>query len=274
MPAPGRPPSLARMATNKSSIRVQAPRARPNGRSGSSSNRLPTRLTPPRLLALVVAAAAVIAGILIGVSVAGSGTKSSPQALVGSAQTVALLSGIPQHGNVLGRPDAPVTLVEFGDPACPVCMRFAVGTLPALVQQYVRTGKVRLVYDGLAFVGPASENALRAIEAAAVQNRAWYVIDLLYRSQGDERTNWATDSFLRSLGEAVPGLDLVKMMKDRGSATTTSAIQATARKANAEGIHQTPTFFVGLTGQRLQQLSVQSLDLSAFTPTLDGLLGK
>jgi protein-disulfide isomerase len=262
------------MAKNQSSIRVQAPKARPAGKSGSSSNGLPTRLTPSRLLALVVAAAAVIAGILIGVSVAGSGSKSSPKALVGSAQTVALLSGIPQHGNVLGRPDAPVTLVEFADPACPFCMHFAVDTLPAIAQQYVRTGKVRLVYNGLAFVGPASENALRAIEAAAVQNRAWNVIDLLYRNQGNERTNWATNSFLRVLGETVPGLDLVRMLKDMGSAKTTAAIQASAQKASAEGVHQTPTFFVGLTGGTLRQLQVQSLDVSAFTPTLDGLLAR
>ena len=262
------------MTTNKSSIRVQAPTARPGARSGATSGHLLARLTPPRILALALAAAAVIAGILIGVSVAGSSSTSSPKSLAGSAQTTALLSGIPQRGNVLGRPGAPVTLVEFADPACPFCRNFAVDTLPAIVQQYVRTGKVRLVYDGLAFVGPASENALRAVDAAGAQNRAWNVIDLLYRNQGDEHANWATDSFLRVLAETVPGLDLVRMLKDMGAAKTTAAMRASTGKATAAGVHRTPTFFVGLTGGTLQELPVQSLDLSAFTPALDGLLAK
>ncbi len=253
---------------------MQSPKARPGGKPGPTATGLPAWLTPSRLLALVVAAAAVIAGILIGVSAISSGTTSNPRVLKGEAQTVALLSGIPQHGNALGKPDAPVTLVEFADPACPYCMHFAVGALPTIVQQYVRTGKVRIVYNGLHFVGPASENALRAIEAAGAQNRAWYVLDMLYRNQGDERTNWAPNSYIRVLAETVPGLDAVKMMKDMSSSQTTAAMQTSAQQATTAGVHQTPTFFVGKTGGTLQPLPVQSLTASAFTPTLDSLLAQ
>ncbi len=271
---PVRLPSLGPMATNKSSVRVQAPKSRPDGKSGSGDR--PTRFTPTRILLLAVGAAVVIAGIMIGVSVAGSSSssKSSTQTIVGSAQTVALLSGIPQQGNALGKPNAPVTMAEFADPACPYCMRYAVNALPTIVQQYVRTGKVRLVYNGLAFVGPASQNALRAIVAAGAQNRAWNLIDLLYRNQGNEQTNWAPTSYLRSLAETVPGLDSVKMMKDMTSSQTTAAMQASNAQAGAAGVHRTPTFFAGLTGKTLQPLTVQSLDASAFTPTLDRLLAQ
>jgi protein-disulfide isomerase len=263
------------MASNKSSRRVQVPKARPGGKSGAGSSDLRARLTPPRILALAVVAAIVIAGILIGISVAGSSSKNTgPNTLVGEIQTRNLLSGIPQQGNALGRPDAPVTLVEYADPACPYCMHFAVDTLPAIVQQYVRPGKVRLVYNGLAFVGPASQPALRAIEAAAVQNRAWYLIDLLYRNQGNEQTNWATTSFLSAAAETVPGLDPVKLTKDMNSSQTTATIEATSQRAKAAGVNQTPTFFLGRTGGTLSELAVQSLDLSAFTPAVDQLLAK
>ncbi len=263
------------MASNKSSAPVQAPKARPGGKPGAAPGDLRARLTPSRILALAVVGAMVIAGILIGVSVAGSSSKSpGPKTLVGEIQTLNLLSGIPQHANALGRPDARVTMVEFADPACPYCMRFAVDTLPAIVRQYVRPGKVRLVYNGLDFVGPASEPGLRAIEAAGAQNKAWYLIDLLYRNQGDEQTNWLPTSFLSAIAETVPGLDSVKLVKDMSSSQTTAAIRASAQQASAAGVHQTPTFFIGLTGGTMQELSVQSLDLSAFTPAVDRLLAK
>jgi protein-disulfide isomerase len=262
------------MATNKSSISVQAPRARPGGKPGTGRRDLPTGLTPPRILALALVAAVAIAGVLIGVSVAGSSSKSSPRVLAGTIQTAALLGGIPQHGNALGRPAAPVTLVEFADPACPFCKRFALDALPTLVRQYVRTGKVRIVFNGLAFVGPASQNALRAIEAAGAQNRAWYLIDMLYRNQGDEQTNWAPTSFLKVIAETVPGLDPVKMVKDMSSSRTTAAMQASSAQATSAGVHRTPTFFAGRTGGTMRELAVHSLDPSAFTPTLDGLLAK
>ncbi len=233
MPRPGRLPSLVSMASNKSSVRVQAPNTRPDGKSGPGSGDRPTRLTPTRILLLAVGAAVVIAGIMIGVSVAGSSSSSTPKSssrtINGSAQTTALLSGIPQQGNALGKPNAPVTMVEFADPACPYCKLYAVTALPTIVQQYVRTGKVRLVYKGFDLGLPASKNTLRAIYAAGAQNRAWNLIDLLYRNQGNEQTNWAPTSYLGSLAETVPGLDTVKMLKDMTSSRTAAAMQASER---------------------------------------------
>ena len=269
MPAAWTAPSLRAMTTGRSSIRVQAPKARPGGRSGTASGAPPTYLTPARLLALAVALAAVIAGVLIGVSVAGSGASGSPRTIVGAASTGNLLGGIPEHGSALGSPTAPVTLVEFADPACPYCGKFAVQVLPSLVRTYIRTGKVRLVYNGLAFVGPASDRAVRAIVAAGEQNRAWYVIDTLYRNQGDETTNWVPDSYLRAVGNTVPGLDTAKMMRDMDSAGTTAAIRASSAKASSVGVHQTPTIFAGTTGGTLQEAPIQSL-----AQTVDTLLTK
>src|SRR5439155_6373170 len=77
-----------------------------------------------------------------------------------------LFAGIPQRGNVLGSPHAPLTLVEYADLQCPYCGAFARDTLPALVSEYVRSGEVKLVFRGMAFVGPESLTALRAVVAA------------------------------------------------------------------------------------------------------------
>ena len=227
------------------------------------------------MLAAALVAAVAIAGILIGVSATGSsGAKTPPKALAGAALTRQLFAGIPQNGMELGSPNAPVTMVEFADPACPYCMQYAVNTLPEIVQRYVRTGQVRLLYNGLEFVGPASDPALRAIQAAAAQNKGWNVLDLLYRNQGDERTSWASTSLLRSVGASVPGLDGAKMMQDMSAPQTTAAIRAAAQQGSAAGIHSTPSFLVGRTGTTLQPLQIQSLDIGAFSPTIEQLLSQ
>jgi len=218
----------------------------------------------------------VVAGILIGVSVAGSGSSSSSRPLAGDAVTSLLLSGIPQHGTVLGNPGAPVRLVEYGDLQCPICREFAVNTLPTIVRDYVRSGSVQIEFRGLAFIGSDSEKALRAVDAAAAQNRAWNLLDLLYVNQGRENSGWVTDSLVRSAAAHVDGLDVPKLFAARSSAATEARIRTAAAQARTDmgGRLRTPTFAAGKAGQPLQLLQITSLDVSQFTPALDRLLGR
>ena len=105
----------------------------------------------------VVAVALVAGGVVIATMFTGSGGSSAnPTALMGVADNEALFAGIPQHGNVLGSPKAPVTLVEYADLQCPYCAYWSRSTFPVLVRDYVRPGRVKLVFRGLAFLGPDS----------------------------------------------------------------------------------------------------------------------
>jgi protein-disulfide isomerase len=244
------------------------------------------------LFAAVGIAAVGIAVALILVSVVGSGgkkatpttapattagasTSSTPTpgvTVTGAAATARLLRGIPQKLNVLGNLKAPVTMVEFADLQCPFCREFALNALPTLVREYVRSGKVKLVFSGIAFLGADSETALRATYAAGLQGRLWNYLDLLYRNQGAENSGWVTDDLLRAVGKAIPGVDVGTLMAARQTAEVDTAIQATQQQASSAHVNSTPTFFVGPTGGTLQQLNVSELTAQAFRPALDALV--
>jgi protein-disulfide isomerase len=85
------------------------------------------------------------------------------------SQAAALFAGIPEHGGVLGHPSAPVTVTEYVDLQCPICAEASRTTLPALVKDYVRTGKVKLQGRTLHFIGPDSVRAARVAAGAERQ---------------------------------------------------------------------------------------------------------
>jgi protein-disulfide isomerase len=230
------------------------------------------------LIGVAVASIAIAAGLIIASQVGSGGSSTSSVTtpatmdVAGAAETAALLKGIPQSGTTLGRPNAPVTMREYADLQCPYCAVYAVDVLPTIVKEYVRTGKVKLVFSGMDFVGPDSEKALRAIEAAGLQNRSWNVLDLIYRNQGAENTGWVSDALLASIGGAVTGLDAQKMLADANSQKVTDRLAADQSQAQASGIDGTPSFEVGKTGGTLQRLQITALDPAAFRPALDALL--
>jgi protein-disulfide isomerase len=229
-------------------------------------------VTPNRILAVVLVVAAGLAAALIVVSVTGAKSEPKvPTAVQGAAATNALLKGIPQHANVLGRPSAPVTIVEYADFQCPYCARWAVETFPALVREYVRPGKVKIVFDGVAFVGPDSVPALQTAVSAGEQNRLWNVAELMYQNQGMENTGWVTDDLMRSIGEAVPGLDESRMMDDRSSAFVANGMSEAQGAAQLAGVSSTPTFEIGGSGGSKTQLQ-GALPIRDFRRALQPLL--
>jgi protein-disulfide isomerase len=123
---------------------------------------------------------------LIGSS-AGPAEPTVPrQALAIPVERDALFRGIPQDGIVLGSPHAPVTLVEYADLQCPDCAQWARDAFPTIVKEYVRAGRVRIVFRGLSFIGADSDAALRAALAAGQQARLWDVVHGLFVQQGAE----------------------------------------------------------------------------------------
>jgi protein-disulfide isomerase len=229
------------------------------------------------LVGAVLATAALVAlGLIVASALGSRGDESRRVAAAagGSADTESLLRGIPQKGIALGSPSAPVTLVEYADLQCPYCALWAQDAFPAIVEDYVRPGKVRIVFRGLAFVGPDSETALRTALAAGEQGRLWNVLHQVYRHQGHENSGWVTDELLLRVGRDVNGLDAERMLRRRDSAGVDRALAAAAAAAKRAGIRGTPSFELGPTGGRLEPFTVSSLDAAPFRKRLDALLAK
>jgi protein-disulfide isomerase len=215
-------------------------------------------------LGAVLGAAALVVAVLVVVSTSGSDTKTATTAaassgpVAGARESTAMLSGIPQNGNVLGDPKAPVRVIEFADLQCPFCRDYSLSTMPRLVQDYVRPGKVRMEFRPLAFIGADSERAARVAEAAAQQDKLWNVVDMAYFNQGKENSGWATDALLKRIAAAVPGLDADRAFAARDGAAVTGALKASDTLATSSGVQSTPTFLVG-RGSQLKAVDAAGL---------------
>ena len=250
--------------------------------SGATMNLLHDRRS--RFAAVLITAAA-LAAILIAASRLSTGDAGDSQPVdsqPSSAASVApedpsqpaLLAGIEQQGTALGSPAAPVTLVEYADLQCPYCAEWARQALPTLVTDYVRTGRLRIVFTGLAFIGPDSETALRTALAAGRDNHLWDVVHGLYEDQGAENSSWVTDELVREIAAGVPGLDAERLFENRSEKRIGGELERAAASARAAGITGTPAFQIGPTAGRLQLLEVTSLGPEGMVPAIEALLAR
>jgi protein-disulfide isomerase len=191
------------------------------------------------VLAFSVAVAAAVALVVVALIL-----RKEDSAPPASPTPVVRLAGIPQDGTVLGAPEANVTLIEYADPQCPSCRFYTEEIFPAIVNEYVRPGKVKTEFRGFPFIGPDSVKALRFILAAGMQDRLWQLQEALYRNQGGENDGWVTDDLVRQLASEIEGLDVEQLFVDAESDEITTAAEQAAPQAEAAGIRGTPTFLV------------------------------
>ena len=225
------------------------------------------------LIGATLAIAAVLVAVVIAVAGSGddeSGTTTGPPE--GAAEVLALYRGIPQDGIELGSPSAKVTMTEFADLQCPFCGQYGREVLPTIIDRYVRTGKVRLVFRNLAFLGEDSREAAAMAAAAARQDKLFQFVDLVYRNQGAENTGWVDDDYLRRIGRAV-GLDVERAMRERDDPAVRAQLDEARRAAEQAGIDSTPAFLVQRASEAPERLEVEALAPGPFTEALDRAVG-
>jgi len=203
----------------------------------------------------------------------GAGPTKTPKVVT---EMTALLGGIPQTGNTIGSPTAPVTLQYFGDLECPICKQFSDGALKPLIEKYVRPGKLKIEYRNLETATREPETFRTqqiAALAAGKQQKGWDYIELFYHQQGEEDTGYVTEKYLQELAKQVPGMNLATWTTDRGNGEFTNTITTDAQAANNSGFTGTPSFLLGKTGEKLQKFEYSSLtDPSSFESAINSLL--
>jgi protein-disulfide isomerase len=227
-----------------------------------------------RALGGILAAVLVVVAATVAISSAGGRANAATGGrLNGAAFSASLFAGIPQHGTILGKANAPVRLVEFADLQCPYCDEYSVQALPALVRDYVRTEKVSMQFENLSFIGPGSVAAGRAAAATAQQDRLWNFIDLMYLNQGEENSGYVTPSYLRRLLDAVPGLNVPAALGASAAPSAAAALTRANTVATQDGVNATPSFLIGMAGGPLRPFRPPTLTSAPFAAAFNALLG-
>jgi protein-disulfide isomerase len=236
--------------------------------------------SPKVLIGVAAAAALIVLAIVLGFVLTGgkSSSGSTPargslsNALPSAADAQRLFHGIPQHGNVLGSSNAPVTMVEYVDLQCPFCQQFETQAMPKLLARYVRNGKVKIEARPIAFIGPDSERGRAGALAAAKQNRLFNYMQLLYLNQGTENTGWLDDAMATAAAASIPGLDVHAWSSSRGSSAVTGQESQLDTEAKADNVSETPTVLVGKSGGRLQKASVSLSNIDSLSAAIQNAL--
>ena len=174
----------------------------------------------------------------------------------------------------LGAPSAPVTLVAFIDYECPFCKRHATTVMPALVRQYVDTGKVRFVMREFPVekIHAQALNASSAALCARDQGQYWTMHDLLF---ADQQKLLPADLKAHAV---TLGLDTRAFNACLDEGRHLAEINASQAEGQKLGIDGTPGFVIGLTDPadpdrvHLSQYIRGAQPLPTFAAVLDELL--
>jgi protein-disulfide isomerase len=170
----------------------------------------------------------------------------------------------------LGRPDAPLTMVEFTDYQCPYCRAFQAQTFAQLKKNYIDTGKLRFIVRDLPLqFHSAARPAAEAAHCAAEQGKFWEMHHALLTGSDP-----LADGGIDKRATAV-GLDLNRLHACTSAARYESAIARNAATADAIGIHGTPAFVIGGASHGVLEgaLVEGALPYEGFDGALKAMLG-
>ncbi len=173
----------------------------------------------------------------------------------------------------MGNKDARVTLVEFGDYQCPFCARHFSRTLPQLVADYIKSGKVKYVLRDFPLepLHPAAMKVAEAAHCASDEGKYWQMHDRLLARQAALDANK-----LLTEAEAV-GLNVSVFQQCLDSGKYAAKVRKDLEEGRKAGVGGTPTFYLGLTAPgagtiHAAKTLVGAQPYAAFKEAIDSLL--
>jgi protein-disulfide isomerase len=172
---------------------------------------------------------------------------------------------------VLGKSDAPLTLVAFTDYQCPYCVRFETTIFPEIKKNFIDTGKVRFILRDLPLdFHPFALKAAQSVHCAGDQGKYWEMKELVFKNQNKLDVD-SLAGYAKSL--ALNGDDFQRCMAD---GKYVKEMGAEAKQANSLGITGTPTFVLGKSaGDTVKgQVIVGAQPFAVFEAAINGMLEK
>lgn len=175
------------------------------------------------------------------------------------AATLGQSSGptVTPQDHVLGKESAPITIIEYASLTCPHCAEFDRDTLPKIKENWIDTGKAKLVFRDFPLDGLALKAAMLA--RCAPPDRYFAFVNTLFQTQ---RTWEMANNPEQELGRLAKlggiGEDqFKKCMADEKLADAVTASRYTAEKEY--GVDSTPTFFIN--GAKMNPNGAQPYDV-------------
>jgi protein-disulfide isomerase len=172
-----------------------------------------------------------------------------------------------QNGSpIIGNPSASITILEWGDYQCTYCYKFHQSTMNTIKQDFIETGKVKLVFKDFPLNGADSVLAAEASHCAQDQGKYWQYHDELYKNWAGERTGWITRESLEKFATTV-NLDLDKFNKCLDDHKYLESVNQMYEFGKEIGIDATPSFLVfnnekiiKITGNQPLEVFLKSID--------------
>ena len=252
---------------NSSSVNTQ-PKIR-EGRSNMNIN----------WASLGIGAGIAVACIFCGVLLVNMIDTNSPQVLdeitireITSTKKPTIASFYDNASPILGNPNAPLTLVEFGDYQCTYCKKFFHETEESILINYVETGKVKMLFKDFIVVNEDSLNAASAAHCANDQEMFWQYHSALYNNWDGEGTGWASSEQLHKFATTL-GLDMNQFSECMDKSKWKELVNSSHADGRVLGVDATPTFFIiDQNNNALKITGAQHYDV--FKEVFDSLLEK
>ena len=175
----------------------------------------------------------IIAGLLV---VTGTADNNNSNALT--------ISKLTDNGSpIIGDPDAPITILEWGDYQCTFCYKFHQDTLDIINEEFIKTGKVKVIFKDFPLNGPDSKLAAESSYCAHDQGKYWEYHDQLYENWAGERTGWITREALSEFAKSI-NLDATEFNKCLNESKYENKINSIYEFGKQIGIDATPSFLV------------------------------
>ncbi|TFB13297.1 DsbA family protein [Filobacillus milosensis] len=149
---------------------------------------------------------------------------------------------------IIGDPDAPVTVVEFGDFKCPACKAWGETIFPQLVNDYVEAGKAKFSFINVLFHGEESKLASLASESVYKQSPSayWEFNKALFDEQpsANHDSQWVTTEKIIEIASDINSIDIDKLKTSIENNSEINEVKKDTELVNKFDVQLTPTIMV------------------------------